>query len=107
RRNLRSEGDWIGLQPDDPVGSADLELVVRALLKVRNEQLPDPGGAEHAHRVQAAVPAVEVADQRDTARRGRPDGERDARDAVELTNVRAQLVVKLLMTSLGGKPEVG
>ena len=54
-----------------------------------------PDDAERAHRVQAAVPGVEVADDRDRARVRRPDRERRADDAVDLAHVRAELLVEL------------
>ena len=105
-RHLGAERERIGLQPQRAVRAADLELVARARREVRDEELPDPGRAERAHRVEPPVPAVEVADDATRARVRRPDRERDARDAVELADVRAELVVELLVPALAGEPEV-
>src|SRR5207247_691326 len=53
----------------------DFKLVALARAQLRKEQLPDTGGAAHAHRVPAAVPSIEVADHADALRMRRPDGE--------------------------------
>ena len=63
----------------EPSGAADLELVARAGLDARDEELPDARAAERAHRVDAPVPAVEVADDGDRAGVRRPDRERRRR----------------------------
>ncbi len=106
RRHLGVEGDRVGLQPEPPFLRADLELVLRALQHARDEQLPDPGGAERAHRVQAAVPRVEVADDCDRARVRRPDRERGADDAVDVADVRAEPLVQPLVASLHREVQV-
>ena len=106
RRHLGGERERVGLQPDLAVLREDLELVVGALADVGQEQLPDAGRAERAHRVQPPVPGVEVADDRDGARARRPDGERRAGDAVELAHVRAELGVELLVAALAGQVQV-
>ena len=61
------------------VGADDLVLVDRALADAGDEDLPDAGVDALAHRVAAAVPGVEVADDRDAPRVRRPDGEVHAR----------------------------
>ncbi|MCU0314733.1 MAG: hypothetical protein MUC84_11820 [Solirubrobacteraceae bacterium] len=103
---LGGEGERVGLQLQRPVRAADRKLVARALRHVRHEQLPDPGGAERAHRVQARVPAVEVARDADRTCRRRPDGERHAGHAVVLDRVRAELLVELLVTPLARQVQV-
>jgi hypothetical protein len=55
---------------------------------------------ERAHRVLAAVPAVEVADHVDAARVRRPHGEVDAADAVVLDDARAKLFERLKVSAL-------
>ncbi len=106
RRHLGLERERIGLQPQPSFLRPDLELVLRALVDAGNEQLPDPRRAERAHRVQAAVPEVEVADHGDRARVRRPDGERGANDAVELPDVRAEPLVEMLVAALHDEVEV-
>ena len=105
-RHLGAERVGVDLEQEPAVLRADLELVVRARLELGDEQLPDPRRAERAHRVQPPVPAVEVPDDADRARRRRPDGEADALDAVELADVRAEPAVELLVAALAGEVEV-
>ena len=65
RRRFGAEGEGVRLEEARPAAAgADLELVARARTHLRNEQLPDAGRADGAHRVQAAVPRVEIAHQR-------------------------------------------
>ena len=91
RRLLGREGDGIGLQRHQrAVGPADLELVARAGLEARHEQLPDAAILPEPHRVAPAVPVVEVADHADLAGVRRPDGEAEAVDAVELARLGAE-----------------
>ena len=78
RRRLGRLGDGVGLEVDRAVLVPKLELVVRPLLDPRHEELPDPGRSERAHRVEQAVPAVEVGDDAYRASVRRPDGERRA-----------------------------
>ena len=69
-----------------------------------SSQMPDD--AERAHRVQAPVPGVEVADDADRARGRRPDRERRAGHAVELAHVRAEPRVELLVAALAREVQV-
>ncbi len=70
------------------IGAEDLELVGRALRQARDEDLPVAGLLQHAHRMHAAVPAVEVADDVDAAGVGRPHREVHAAHAVVLDDAR-------------------
>ena len=106
RRQLGGEGDGIGLEPDLARLREDLELVVGAVADAGEEELPDAARAERAHRVQAAVPRVEVADDRDGARARRPDGEGGAVHALVLDDVRAELGVELLVAALAHEVQV-
>src|SRR4029077_7936864 len=106
RRHLGVERDRIGLQPQPDVPRPDLELVLRPLVLGWYEELPDPRGAERAHRVQAPVPRVEVADDRDRPRVWRPDRERGADDALDLAHVGAEQLVQVLVAALERQVEV-
>ena len=66
----------VGLGADDVVSAADLELVDVAGPDIGNEELPDPGAADHPHGVDPAVPCVEVTDDPDRLRPRCPHGER-------------------------------
>ena len=105
-RHFGVEREWIGLEPQTTLLRPDLELVLRALVHAGDEQLPDPRGAERAHRMQASVPGVEVAHHGDRARIRRPDGEGRAHHAVELAHVRAEPLVEVLVAALHGEVEV-
>ena len=82
RRLLRSHlghpGHRVALEPDDVVRAPDRELVVHALLRAGEEQLPETARAESPHRMGEPVPAVEVADDVHCLRARRPQCERDA-----------------------------
>src|SRR5262249_48414058 len=105
-RLLGPRGERVGLQKQRTVLAADLELVDDALCELGYEELPDPGRAEAAHRMDAAVPAVEVADDADRAGTRRPDGKRRPRDTVQLARVGAQHALKLLVAALARQMEV-
>ena len=64
-RDLGHARHRVALEPDELVGPAHGELVVHPLVRARQEELPDAAVAERAHRVGAAVPVVEVADDVD------------------------------------------
>ena len=53
--------------------------------------------------MQASVPRVEIADDRDRARVRRPDGERSAGDAVDFADVCPELLVQLFVAPLHGE----
>ena len=73
----------VSLELQFTVGPEDLVLVAGAGSNVGEKYLPDPGRSEDAHRVQAPVPGVEVADDAHRARGRSPDGEGGPRDALD------------------------
>ena len=75
----------------------DAEFVDRPFLQAGNEQFPDAAGNVFAHRMAAAVPGVEIADQADAAGVRRPDGEIHPRDAVDRPQLGAQPAVAIPM----------
>ena len=105
-RDLGLEGHRVGLQADLAVLGEDLELVAVARPDAGQEDLPDAARAERAHRVRAAVPVVEVADDGDRLRGRGPDGERGAAHAVELAHVRAEPLPQLLVAALADQVQV-
>ena len=106
RRQLGGEGERVGLQPDLARLREDLVLVVGAVADAGEEELPDAARAERPHRVQPAVPGVEVTDDRDGARARGPDGEGGAVHALVLDHVRAELGPELLVAALAREVEV-
>src|SRR4051794_23758873 len=79
--------------------SDDLELVVIAVLRMRNEQFPIAGAA-HPHGMAPPVPEVEVADHGDAPSIRRQHDEADAVDAFEPHRMRAELVIEALVGAL-------
>ena len=73
----------------------DLELVLLARAKAGHEQLPDTRRQQVPHHVDAAIPSVEVAHDRNALSVGRPDGEMDAANAAKIRGVRAQAILDL------------
>ena len=105
-RNLGLLGIGVGLEQDLAVLGEDLVLVALARADVGEEQLPDAARAHGAHRVQAAVPGVEVPDHADRPRGRRPHRERRALRAAVLDDVGAEALVELLVTALAHEMEV-
>ena len=110
RRALGAPRHRVGLGAHDVVGAADLVLVDVADPDVRHEQLPDPGGADQPHRVDPAVPVVEVADDAHGLGPRRPHRERHpahvAHRAVVLVQARAEHGPQLLVTALVDQVQV-
>ena len=67
-------------------------------------QIPDR--TEHAHRVQAAVPGVEIAHDADRPRGRRPHSERGAQCAVDLAHMRPQPLVEHLVAPLPDEVQI-
>ncbi len=105
RRRLERARERIGLLQDRAVAGADLELVLLAVGEIRNEDLPDAGGQE-AHRRDAAVPAVEVADHADAIRVGRPHREMHAGGRALRDAVRAELLERAVVGALAEQVQI-
>ncbi len=110
RRQLGGARHRVGLLADLAVGAADEELVERAVTDAGDEELPDPGLAEQAHRVAAGVPAVEVTGDVHGLGPGGPHGERGADDvphrAGVLADVGAEHGPELLVATLADEVQV-
>ena len=96
----------IALLDDVPAAVLDRELVVRALADAGDEQFPHAAGDVLAHRVAAAIPDVEVADDADALGVRRPDGEVHAGDAVDRAQVRAEPLVAPPMRAFAEQVQV-
>ena len=84
RRRLEMQAVGIRLQERRRVvRTDDLVLVTGTDMDSGDEEFPDTGSPQIAHRVGVAVPEVMVADDRDASGGGSPDGERDAQHAIE------------------------
>jgi hypothetical protein len=97
RRRLERARERIGLFQNGAGARPDLELVLLAVGQIRDEDFPDPARHEHAHRVDTAVPPVEVADHADAIGVRRPHGEVDAGRRADLEAMRSELVERAVM----------
>ena len=84
---------------------ADLELVLLAVRQVGHEDFPDAAG-DQAHRGDAAVPAVEVADQADAVGVRRPHGEVHAGGRPDDDAMRAELLERTVVRPLAEQVEI-
>ena len=105
-RLLGQVGHRVGLAPPLPVRPAHVELVVGPVAHVGQEQFPDAGAAQGPHRVAAAVPVVEVADDPHAAGVGRPDRERRPGHRAVLLDVRAEHLPQVLVPALADQVQV-
>ena len=95
RRMLRCKGKRIGFERKQrAVGAEQLVFINGARAHVGQENLPHPGADLLAHRVTAAVPIVEIANDGNPLRIRCPNRKPDAVDAVHLHRVRAEFLVK-------------
>src|SRR5947209_20489496 len=97
------DGVVIRLQHQLSMRSVDLELVTGPLTDAADVALPDARVAQRPQRVDPPVPLVPVADHRDAARVGRPDGEVDG---VVVDTVGAELLPDALVPSLAEEMQV-
>src|SRR5580765_2481770 len=83
RRLFKEKTERIRLQHYVSVKIFDLELVMRPFAHARNKNLPDTRRPKRSHGMTAAIPLVEIANDTDALRVGRPDGEAGAGDAID------------------------
>ena len=88
------------------IAIAYFELVVLAQTDVRHEDLPHAGTAQRAHRIDAAIPAVEIAHHADALGVRRPHRKAHTPHPVALHVMRAEHAVSLLQTAFGKKIEI-
>ena len=105
-RVVRCTREGIGLEDAHPIAPRDQELVANAGPDPGCEQLPDPRGAERAHRPGARVPEVRVADHADTQRIRRPDAEGGSGDALVLDDASAEDSPELAVRAFADQVEV-
>ena len=76
------------------------EFILRTGFDARNEHFPNTGSTEHAHRVIAAVPTVEITDDGNAAGRRRPNRKRNPANTVDFAYVRTELFVNAVVIAL-------
>ncbi len=106
-RHLAGSGARIGLQERRPTrGRRELELVPCTGGNARDEQFPDPLRQPLAHRLDASIPAVPVADHTDPARIGRPNRKARAGNAIDRGRMRSEGARQFLVASLPDQVEI-
>ena len=98
---LREKCERIAFKNGDTVCVQDLKLVMNSFYQSRNEKFPDPALDELAHRVNSAVPAVELTHHRKPAGVGCPHPEAASFHSVELGEVSSKPLVQGPVLSLG------
>ncbi len=106
RGKLEAQRVGIRFREDDARLRSQLEFVLLAAPDTRDEDLPHPVRRQAAHRVDATVPPVEVADDADAIGIGCPHREVHPGDRSELDGVRAQLLVGAQLGALADQVEV-
>jgi|GEM_PF-4384950 len=106
RRGLEVLAVGIGLKLRVARLIADLEFIQRARPKPGDEKLPHARAAERAHRVVAAVPSVEVADERDLRRIGSPHGKTHALHALVCAHMGSKFIVNPVLVALAKQIEI-
>src|SRR5207237_1303810 len=102
-----AQGDRVGLQREDmAVRADDLVFVDGAGTEAGDENFPDSGAVPQPHRMPAAVPGIEVADDRDPLRIGRPDRKAHARRSAERHGLRAETFAEPAMPAFADEMEI-
>src|SRR5256885_1923039 len=79
---------------------------MRAFADIGKEQFPNTAAEQAAHRVDPAIPAVEIADDADPLRVRRPDGEVNALGVADLAKMSAEVFVKLVVIPFGKQMQI-
>ena len=104
---LRAEGVGIGFEREDVPARADNFIFVDGVfLELREKNFPDARGAASAHGMDAAVPAVEVANDTDALCAGSPDREVNAPNAFQRYDVSAEFLVSVVMAAFAHEVEI-
>src|SRR5690242_17015841 len=84
----------------------DLILVDCAFVEAWHENFPDTGPAAASHRIYATIPPVEVTHNTDALRIGRPNGKMRATYTAHFAEMRAELLILLVVRALGRQMQV-
>src|ERR1051325_1243835 len=92
---LIEKREWIALEQNGAGLSPDLELVMRASFESRQKRFPHAAAEKFAHRIDAAVPIVEIANYADPLRVRRTDCKINAALTADRAQMGAELFVNL------------
>ena len=105
RSQLALKSQRIALERQERAARAGDFVLVRTTRQIaRDENLPDPALGAKAHRMDPAVPSVEVADDADATRVRRPDREGGSVDAVACAPMRAEDLPQAQVVAFGDQP---
>src|SRR5256886_17218708 len=97
---LRTERVGVSFQREDVTAWADDFIFVdSAFVVLRQEDFPDARGATSAHRMDPAVPAIEVAHDADAPCAGSPNSEVNTANAFERYHMGAELFVRVAVAA--------
>ncbi len=85
---------------------ADLKFVVHPFPRSGHEQFPHPAPEQTPHRMDAAIPAIEIAHHAHAVRVRRPDREIDAVHSADVAQLRAELLPELEIVALGKEMQI-
>ncbi len=106
-RGLGRARQRIGLQRQrGAITADDVIFVALAGLESGHEQLPRAGAVTQPHGIAPAVPAVEIADQRNAPRIGRPHREAHTFDAVNRCDIGAEAMRQVPMCALAKEVQI-
>jgi len=89
-----------------PARTDDFIFVDGTFLELREKDFPDAGGAASTHRMDSAVPPVEVANNAYALCAGSPDREVSAPNAFKRYDVRAEFFVSVVMAAFAHEEEI-
>src|SRR3954469_2757843 len=87
--------------------SANFKLVVRVVANARKKQFPNTGTKQLPHRMNSAIPIVEITNYADPLRIRRPYREINTAFAIQRPQMRAELVVDAPVRSFGKQMQIG
>ena len=107
RTQLGAEAVRVGFEGQKiSVGTEDFVLVDGAFADFGKKKFPDPRRPTRTHGVDAAVPVIHIANDADTTRGRRPDGEARSGNACDRVEVRAEFLVGVVVATLADEVEV-
>src|SRR2546423_732559 len=103
---LAKKGKRIAFQENGATSGTDFKFIVRVFADTGNEQFPNAAADQLAHRVNPAIPAVEIPDHTDALRVRSPDRKVNTGIVADLAKMRTEFVVKTPMLAFGEKMNV-
>src|ERR1700721_1785503 len=106
-RDFKKETERVGVQFDAAMRVANLKFIVRALPHTGDENLPDTRRPEQAHGMKSSIPVIEIANDADALRIGRPNGKAGPGNSVNHAELGAEFFVNFSLVALAEKIQIG